>query len=46
MQPWSPVGPHSAKECQTNAEVVQQAGSLTGKFRLLGFEVPPRDHAE
>jgi len=46
MQPWSPVGPRSAEEGETDAVVVQQVGSLTGKFRLLGFEVAPRDHFE
>jgi hypothetical protein len=46
MQPWPAVGPHRAEKCQADAEVVQQAGSLAGKFGLLRLEGFPRDHVE
>jgi hypothetical protein len=46
MKPRPAVGPHSAEEGQADTVVVQQVGSLTGKFRLLGLEVAPRDHVE
>ena len=41
VQPWSAVGAHRGEEGQAYAEVVQQVGSLAGKFWLLGFEFAP-----
>jgi hypothetical protein len=46
VQPWAAVVPHCAQEGQADTEVVEQAGSLAGKFGLLGFEVAPRDHVD
>ena len=41
VQPWSAVVAHCGEEGQADAEVVQQVGSLGGKFWLPGFEFAP-----
>ena len=46
VQPRPAVGADRGEEPQADAVVVEQAGSLAGKFGLPGPEVHPRDHVE
>jgi len=46
VQPRAAVLPDSSEEREADTEVIDELGTLTGKFGLLNLEVTPGDHAE